>query len=238
MPELPINDFFSYKTMQIVSITMSSYTCEDLAWDLLILTTAQGLACEDISPSTELTEELISTPSYDSLVKKINPLAQKGAIAGDLLKELHLIYCIGENPSLYKARQALIEDYKKIKTKLQEYMIGYSEKLLKEIWKNFKPVSPLWAAARSTTSDWRTFWNSKEEILLFFIRAVNFADFGEKTYLHDKSQKKELPIFKENEVFYPPQDLKKYIYKASLNEIWHLPQDLRNYIYQARLKGI
>ncbi len=232
MPEIPIKDIDSTQTNCIIQGIMYCRPYVDLLEKFNALFFANVYKTASLKYPEGITNILIEngfkgSPGYDEMMTEIIPKkAQKAAIAGDILKYLYILdYDNKENPSLYKARQKVIFSYKRAVKENKARGVGFSEKFLKDAWRENKSIAPLWAAARCLpdkitpfhglillpprkVTPKESFQDSAFFMRIFLGMTESFSNFGEKLMLYNKATKKQEPLFQPGEVWRVPERLR------------------------------
>ncbi|MGD9825170.1 hypothetical protein [Desulfobacter sp.] len=228
MPKIPIKDIGSTKTNLIIQGLMYCYPDLDLLEKFSALFLAGTYKKVSLKYPDKIADILMENgfnggPGHDEMMGKVIPnRTRKAAIAGDILKYLYILDYDGkESPSLYKARQKVNFSYKRASDENKARGVGWSEKFLKDAWREYKAIAPLWAALRCLPEGVSPFHNlliscspGKDIhdytyfMRLFLGMAESFSNFGEKLMLHNKTTNKKEPLFQPDEVWRVPERFK------------------------------
>lgn len=164
----------------------------------------------------DIAKAIVEAPGFSNMTEEMLRKNTKYAqVAGDILKNLYYLDDEGEkNASLYNARQEVKASYDGAEKENRQENFGWSNKKLKEAWRNYKPISPLWAATRSMSREWGGRTESLEFFKTFFSISEAFADFGENLLLHNKAKQRREPLFKKGEVWRVPKEIKQLLPKG------------------------
>jgi hypothetical protein len=245
VPKIPIENIGSTKTDLIIQGLMYCYPDVDLLEKFSALFLASTYKNVSLKYPDEIAGILMENgfnggPGYDEMMGEIIPnRVRKAAIAGEILKYLYVLdYDKKETPSLYKARQKVNFSYNRAADENKARGVGWSEKFLKDAWREYKPIAPLWAALRCLPEKVSPFHNllifsspgkvTPEAPLqdsVFFMRrflgmAESFSNFGEKLMLHNKATKKHESLFQPDEVWRVPE---RFRYKLPIGKL-HPPK--------------
>lgn len=107
--------------------------------------------CEsEIEVPVSVLRVLLNAPSQDEIVERATDAVKKGAVAGDLLLFVAEMYLTGyERPSIRKAIY-MAETYFSNASDGCGKRFSAKRSFIYECWKEYKPVSHLWAAFRAS----------------------------------------------------------------------------------------
>jgi len=214
MPEIPIDDIESKKTILITQAIMySCYPDINFINEFNSSFLAKIIKNNGLEIPSEIAGYLVDAPSHSDIIAKTMDRADHAVAAGDILWYLHeLKYQGKKNPSLHNAYRELAFSYKKAKKNTQKRNIGCSLTYLKGAWSKYKLISPLWAASRLMEKKGysQLAW-TKNYMVCFFALSEYLADFGENLLSDNRGKQQKEPFFKTGEVWRIPKNLRHVI---------------------------